>query len=270
MTSHLTGRQTLATALKAELRRQLRLRRTQVVLVIAGALALLSALGAFAFARTVDDTLGSAGFAIPLGLELAAGTVSLVLSLSALSAVTGETGDGTVLVSLLLVPDRRRLLVARALVWPVLGAGLLLGLAPAVFLLGLAAQLPGTVSFPQFLLGVGIAGVAVALVMALSFLAATALRRGAPAMAVAIGFLLVLPLAVGVLQVVGPDALRPVFATFLDVLPGVAVLKALSVSAAVTQGWSQVIEGLLVLGCWVAATGLVAVARFRREGATAA
>lgn len=265
----LTGRQTLAVILVAELRRHLGTRRAGVAIALAGALGLLSAVGVFALARAGDDTLGSAGFAVQLGLELAAGAACLVLSLAVLSAVTGETGDGTVLVGLLLVPDRRRLFLARALVWPVLGGGLVLGLAPLVMLLGVAAQLPGAVDVPSFLLGVAVATVAVALVMALSFAAGTAIRRGAPAMAVAVGSLLVLPLAVGVFQVVGPEGLRPALAALLAALPGVAALKALSVSSTGTQGWTPVVEGLLVLGAWVAATGLVAVSRFRQEGVTA-
>ncbi|MCB0910741.1 MAG: hypothetical protein KDB60_03895 [Propionibacteriaceae bacterium] len=261
------GRQTAGSVIRAEFRRHLRGRRTPVALGVAAGIAVLSAFGFFAFVRSVDDTLGAGAFAVPIGLEFAAGAISLVLCLYALSTVTGETGDGTVLGSLLLVPNRGRLLVARALVWPVLGMAVLLVVSPFVLLLGRVIGLPGSIDLGSFLLGLGMACLALALVTTLSFLAATALRRGAVAMAMAIGCLLVLPLAVVVLQVAGPDAFGPVLATVLDALPGVAVMKALNVSGTAAQGWIPVIQGLLVLGAWVVATGLVAVPRFWREGA---
>lgn len=262
------GRQTTCTVIRAEFRRHLRNRRTPVALGIAATTAVFSAFGFFMFVGAIDDTLGAAAFALPLGLEIAAGVAGLVLSLYALSTVTGETGDGTVLGALLLVPNRNRLLGARAVVWPVLGAGVLLAISPIVFGLGRVSGLPGPIDIGAYLVGVGVACITLGLIMVLSFLAATALRRGAMTMAVAVGCLLVLPLAVVVLQVAAPDLPQPVLTAFLDALPGVAAMKALSVSGTAVQGWTPVGQGLLVLAAWVVATGLAAIPRFWREGAT--
>lgn len=263
----LAPRQSLSTVIRAEFGRQLRRRRVLVTLGVTAIVVLLGAWGLVLSAKLVDDGLTSAAFALPLALEFSAGLVCLMMGFVVLATVTGETADGTVLTSLMLVPNRSRLLFARALVWPAVATALLLGLSPLVIALGSAVQLPGSASLPALLLSVGVAVVAVALVTALSFLTATALRRGAIAMAVAIGCFLVLPLAVGVLQVAGPEALRPASAALLVVVPGTAALKALSVSSTGLSGWGQVVEGLVVLACWVLATGIGAVAVFRREGA---
>lgn len=262
--------QRFSTVVRAELRRHLSSRRHLVRLALIAAAGLLAGMGALAFVASFDpEGAAATGGSVPTAMETAGGVVAILLGLSALGAAAAETSDGTVLSSLLLVPDRRRLLAARAVAPMVIGEVTALTAAGAVLAGGLAMSGGSRIDLGVVALSLLAIAVAAPLTALLGFLTGTLVRRGAPAMAIAMFALLVLPLAVGAAQLAAPPALGPALGYALQATPGVAVLQSLSVSAANQGPVPVALTGLAVLAGWVAIVAVGASAQFRREGQTA-
>lgn len=263
-------RQSLSTVVRAELRRNLRRRATVVlglVSVLAGTivgLALWAALGA-----VPGGDLGTGVRHESLALQVGTSITVLVMSFGVLSSTTRDTVDGTVVMSMILVPRRGRLLAARAAapVVVVVGTTAALCLVLGGLLAAVASPyegLPATIGMTS-LVSLLVGG----LVALLAFCTATCIRRGAATVAVVMLGVVVLPLVVLLLQFVGPPALAPLWRVISAVMPGSLAIQALSVPAGGGESWGDVLTGLAGLAIWCAALAAVAFAQFRREGARA-
>lgn len=256
-----------STVVMAELRRHVGSRRTQVTTVAIASLGILGGLSALAFVAAFDPqgTTGTGG-SVPAAMETAGGVVAILMALSALAAASGETSDGTVLSSLLVVPNRTRLLAARAVAPMVVAA--VTGILAAVVVLATGVGLSGgaQIHLELSMLCLAATAAAVPLTTLLGFLTGTVVRRGAPAMAIAMVALIVLPLVVGAAQLAAPPSLGPALNLALATTPGVAVMQALSVTTAEPGAMPVAITGLGVLVAWAAVLAVGAHVRFRREG----
>lgn len=256
-----------STVVRSEVRRHLGSRRFRVRMAVIVGLGVLAGLGALAFVAAFDPrgAEGAAG-SVPVAMETAAGVVAVLAGLAALSSAAAETSDGTVLSSLLVVPNRLRLLTARAVAPMVTGAvaGLL---AAGLVLAGGFAVSGGTgIDVRLAAMSMVAAALVVPLTALLGFLTGTLARRGAAAMAVAMGALLVLPLAIGAAQLAAPPALTPLLSFALAATPGVAVMQALSVTSSQPGAVPVFLMGLGMLAAWIVIVAVGAHARFRREG----
>ena len=266
LTQELT-RQSWSTVFKAELRRHVSSRRYIIrvaLIAAAGALVGLTTLAMFAYFDS--EGAKAAGEAVTTALETASGTVAILLGLSALGLAARETSDGTVVSSLLLVPDRTRLLAARASAPMAIAAVLAIVVAGVVAAGGVAMSGAGQIDWGLVSLSLLVTTVAVPLTALLGFLTGTLVRRGAPAMAIAMGALLVLPLALSVAQFTVPAALSPAVGAALAAMPGVAILQALTVTGTEPGAVPVALIGLGVLAAWVVIVAVGAKAQFRREG----
>lgn len=263
-------RQSLSTVVRAELRRSLRRRATVVTGLVSVLIGTISGLALWAALGSMPG--GDMGTGVrPESLALQVGTsiMVLVMSFGILSSTTRDTGDGTVALSMVLVPRRSRLFAARAAapVVVVVGAAVLLCLILGGLLTLVAPPHEG------LLMTIGTTSIAsllvAGLVALLAFFTATWIRRGAATVAVVMLGIVVLPLVVLLLQFVGPPALAPLWRVVSAITPGSLAVQALSVPAGGGESWVDVLTGLAGLVSWCVALAVAAFAQFRGEGGRA-
>lgn len=258
-----TPEQRWGTVLRAEVHRLSSSRRIRIHTLVIGALGIATGVGVVSLVGLFDpEGATAAGTSLPTAIETAGGLVAVLLGLSVISTVTAEINDATVLSCLLLVPKRTRLITARAVASTSLATAT--GLASGLLVLALGAALTGGGG-----IGLGLClaavGVTVALTALLAFFTGTVIRQGAAAMMVAMAALFILPLAVSILQFTGPETLTQPAGIILQLLPGTAVAKSVSVSSAMSGNWIDILTGLGVLMAWNLALGAIALTRTRTE-----
>lgn len=262
--------QTVGAILRAEIRRNLASRRSRLGLLIIGTAAVLGGLAVLAFVNEFDpEGIASTSGTVPTAIELTGGMAAILLGLHALSKATAETRDGTVMSALLLVPDRRRLLLARAGAIMVISAAVGVGSALVTLVFGIVSSGGQTASMSLLTACVIATAAAVPLTALLGFVTGTLVRRGALGMLLALTAVAVLPLATGVAQIVAPQALAPLLQVLLQAMPGTAIMQAVSVVGTEPGGLPAAIGGLAILGVWTAVVGLGALIKFRQEGLAA-
>lgn len=270
MTTVADARQGWLCVLRAELHRRLSSRRIVSSLITITVLAVLAGFGVLLFVREFDPTgaVGAAG-SLPTAIEMTGGTAAILLGVHALALASTETRDGTVISSLLLVPNRRRLLAMRAAATVLVAA--VAGVVATFVVLSLGVVLTGGIMASAALLAgcVLAAAMAVFLTALLGFLAGTLLRNGASGMVAAMVALIVLPLALAVAQLAAPPAFGPALSVLLAATPGAAIVQAVGVASAEPGELSTALTGVGILLIWVALIAVGARAQFRREGRNA-
>lgn len=252
---------------RAETAREMRLPARWILLGVACGAGLLAGLGIVAIINgsAGGDLVGGAGGGT-LPVQVSASIVALVLAIGFMAATTGSTTDGTVTTSMILVPRTRRLLLARAVLPPLVGAAATLAVGLLVALVQLVTGGAGSAAAGLQMVAVGASTVAVALLLLLVFLGATVMRRGAYAVAAFLLVVLVLPLAAAIAIFVGPPVVAEMAQVVIDVTPGTLVVSALSVPFADGETWGTVLRGFAGLLVWCAVLLPVALWQFRREG----
>ncbi|TFD28545.1 hypothetical protein [Cryobacterium lyxosi] len=230
-----------------------------VVGIASGALSIL-------LLSSIADAADSQGVSVTGSLEVAAITTALSVSLCICTAVGRDISSGFLETMAVLVPSRRRHLLAR---W--------LGVSAVVAMTALAATVVTSVlifaraGFSAEVLAVVVASLIVVplctvLFGSLAFFIATLTRRPLLSVLVLVGLYIVFPLAAAFLQAPLPVALTPAINWLVETSPTLLFLKAVGVSAVEDGGIWPISSGALGLLAWVGTSAVLAsYATFHRE-----
>lgn len=196
--------------------------------------------------------------------EVAAATAAFVLALAATVHFGRSSQNGSVQSSLVLVPNRTRLLLAQGAASATLGAATALA---AAVVAGLASVVStgASVGLREVATGLATGPLAAALLTALGFLVGTVLNRAVGAVLVTIGWWLVMPLVIMVAGAFLPAAVQPVVQAVLDATPTMLLPAATSASELSTSTWQNLVQAHGLLCAWVVGMGALAWVLLRRR-----
>ena len=237
-------RQLLAAVTAAELRRQLALSgmvRSLIVSVLVAVIAGLIAtwvLGidiGIPISRTQRDI-----YTVVTGSAF----LGLALCIAHLGYATRCTMDGSVVTSLLMVPNRGRLLLARVLSSAITTAVASVAVSLVLSVVRVASD--GATWFAVYRLAmVTLVSLAVVvLVGLLGFLAGTILRRGVAAVVTALGVIIVLPAVLSGVMLSVPQQWAKAVDIVASLMPGRLVTRALSLPTSSGETWNPTLIGL--------------------------
>lgn len=247
----------------AEVRRAVSAGGMRAALVLGTALATLSGIGSAVLVRSfAADSEGT--ILVTLPIEVAAVIAGAWFAIANVAYFARDARTGMLPTSLLLVPNRTRLFLARLMAAGVLGtcaALVTLSLTGAGALL-LNGSIPG--SLAAAVGGVVIGSLAVAAFALFGYFFATAVPRPTVATVLFLVVVVVVPLVVGIAGYAAPVGIAPLITAASNALPSVLLVKAVGVSTMSTLGAGPVLTGLVGIIAWSLTMGLVAAAVFRR------
>ncbi|QGQ20018.1 hypothetical protein GC089_13385 [Cellulomonas sp. JZ18] len=202
---------------------------------------------------------------VTLPIEVAAVVSALWIAVATVLHLARDLPSGMLATSLLLVPDRRRLLVARLAAPTAIGAVGALAAAglPAAIGLVLHGSVPGAVG--TAILGLVVAACASGLFALFAALTATVARRPTSAALLFVALTLLVPLALAVVPVVAPAAMATVSERVSYGLPSSLLMQAAGASTVPATGLGRVLLGFAGLAAWCVAAAALAVPLFRRQ-----
>ena len=237
----------------AELKRIVLRTKTLVALTLFALGAISITIGATSAMRWVASQGGAEaqhlgqGF---VGLGMAGSFVSFAVSLLCVSSTARDYRDGAAAATLVVVPNRVRLISVRMAVWVLTSLVVtLVSLLPlALMYLGTYAQ--PSVAFAEVACGVlGSCGLAL-----VAFACATLLKRGSLAM---LGFLsidILLPMVLSIAGGFAPGMLGTILSYIHNALPGQAADAVISITALTTGNSGPWVFGMVALAAWTAAS----------------
>jgi len=251
--------QTLTRVVRAEVARMLRQGGLVGALAISLGASLVVGLGSIPVAGRLGGGDPHASAATPLAL--ASATAALVLVVGVALHVGGHGRHGSGPATMVLVPDRTRLITARALALAALTAthmGVVVALVALVT--GVASGGITTSMLVLALLGAASGGtlatlLAAAVAVLLDHPVAAALTLGA--------WWVVLPITVAALSVLAPDPVATVGDTVVATTPSMLAIRATDPGG--TPALVSVLQGIGGLGLWVAVLSAGAHALFGRR-----
>lgn len=239
-------------------------RGSAITAVVLGMVTGIIAVVAIAGGAAGDDPIGAATLD-SLPIQMSVSVAAFILCLGAVTLTTREFGDGTVLGSLLLVPRRDRLFVARisALAAVAIAVAAMTGATSMVARTLTGIDSEGAAVRSIATLSVGVIALAAATILAAS--AATLIRRTAASVAIYMSVVLVAPLVLILAPLVAPAWLARPSTFIFEALPGSLFLKAVSVPTTPDGSWTDVTVGLIGICVWAAVIGAVALRRFTKS-----
>ncbi|OMH32259.1 hypothetical protein [Tersicoccus sp. Bi-70] len=254
--------QDLLLVARAELRRLTRRGGLRGTLITATALAVLGGFGTLAVILFITETVPRQVATLPL--EVSGFLAALSVAIGTALGVGRDTG-GHVRVALTLVPDRRRLFLARALAHVVLGA--VAAAVPAALVGGIGCLVGTLEAAPWVALGVLLVVVASSSLTLLAFGAASLVGRSSGAVLILLGVLVILPLALGALGAALPPQLQDIVGGTVEATPTPLMFRAIGVTALPSTGVGSMLTGQAGLAVWGLGVALLALVRFRRQDA---
>lgn len=258
-------RQDLRTVVRAEVFRLLRqggLRRGLLVSALIGLGVGLAAVAAMTYlGRGQADLTSSVPVTVPV--EAAAATAAFFVSLSAL-LYHARTGQAGVLASLVLVPNRTRLLAAQVASLAAVAMTTTLAVTTVVAVAALAMSDASAGGLPAAI-GVLSGSIAAALLAVIALFLAILINSLVVAILAYTAWWIVLPLTLSISSAALPGWAAPLAAAAVQYTPTVLLNKATTVSTLTTQGYATVLDGHVGLVAWVVVLGVVAQLAFRRR-----
>lgn len=257
--------QSLRTVTKAEFYRSVRrggLRRGLAVTAVAGTLAGLLTLAISTY-LTEGQVGGASAITVTLPVEASTSTAAIAFSASAVIYFGRSVQNGTIPISLVLVPNRTRLLVALMVATATLGLATTLLVAIPIAISAVAFS-SHTVELLPVVAGVLSGAIATALVALLALFIAILVRRAVSGILVYVGLWMVLPLLLTAVGPILPAWLNAVSTTLIQWTPTALLGQATTIPLSNASS-AGLLQGFVGLGLWSIVLGAAANAAFRRR-----
>lgn len=245
----------------AELRRLRRRGGMPGGIITAATVGLAAAIGAFALMTSLAG--GVSRVVVTTPIELGGFLTGFLVAIASVFVV-GRDQTGHLEVALTLTPRRWRLHLARITAFTVAGAGTTVSVGLIIGTVGVlfgGGALIGHVTF-----GISLTAVAAASLVVLAVGIATLARRGAAAVLIFVGLLIVLPLGISALGWMLPSTVASAAEAVVNATPTALLLKAIAVSTVPTHGWGGVLVGQFGLAMWATASAILSGIHFSRRG----
>lgn len=257
--------QSLLTVINAELYRSVRrggLRLGLVVTAVAGILAGLLTL-VITTHLTEGQVGGASAITVTLPVEATTSTTAIAFSASAVIYFSRSMQNGTVPISLVLVPNRTRLLVALIVATATLGLATTLLVAIPIAISSVVFS-SHTDELLPVVVGVLNGSIATALVALLALFIAIVVHRAVSGILVYVGLWMVLPLLLTAVGPILPPWLNAVSTTLIQWTPTALLGQATTIPLSNASS-AGVLQGFVGLGFWSIVLGVAANAAFRRR-----
>lgn len=197
------------------------------------------------------------GFGAPLSL------ISFCFGIYAAAFAARDHGDGTIRATLLLVPDRIRLFLARMLPWVVLAAAFSFLAFAVIAVIGIGRA--GTGEAATIVLQGLLATVSSVFTVIVGFCCGTVTKRGSLSVFLFLGLFILIPMVVGMASGFGPDILQAIVKGIDHAMPGVAfgaLPDILPLAKATTDTWISLGVSLV----WAIGAPIVSCILFKTRG----
>jgi len=197
------------------------------------------------------------GFGAPLSL------ISFCFGIYAAAFAARDHSDGTIRATLLLVPDRIRLFLARMLPWVVLAAAFSFLAFAVIAVIGIGRA--GTGEAATIVLQGLLATVSSVFTVIVGFCCGTVTKRGSLSVFLFLGLFILIPMVVGMASGFGPDILQAIVKGIDHAMPGVAfgaLPDILPLAKATTDTWISLGVSLV----WAIGAPIVSCILFKTRG----
>ncbi|MBE6473678.1 MAG: hypothetical protein E7Z99_08990 [Coriobacteriaceae bacterium] len=262
-------KQGLGAAFAAEMKRVVFKPQRLIAATVFAAAAVLVYMGATAVVDWTVNEAASSGFdangelaSIPsfLGYDASLSLISFCFGIYASAFSARDYNDGTILSTLLLVPNRGRLFAARMLPWVLLTAAFSFVAFTAIGVMGVQ-RVGFDAAMPIFIQGL-LATVASVLTAMVGFCCGTVTKRGSLSVFLFLGLFFLLPTVLGMVGGFGPEFLQTIVEGIDLAMPGNAfggLLSMVPLSGATTETWIS----LGVSIAWAVGSTVLAYALFK-------
>ena len=197
------------------------------------------------------------GFGAPLAL------ISFCFGIYAAAFAARDHNDGTIRATLLLVPDRIRLFLARMLPWVVLAAAFSFLTFAVIAVIGIGRAGAGEAA--TIVLQGLLATVSSVFTVIVGFCCGTVTKRGSLSVFLFLGLFILIPMVVGMASGFGPDILQAIVKGIDHAMPGVAfgaLPDILPLAKATTDTWISLGVSLV----WAIGAPVVSCILFKTRG----
>lgn len=197
------------------------------------------------------------GFGAPLSL------ISFCFGIYAAAFAARDHSDGTIRATLLLVPDRIRLFLARMLPWVVLAAAFSFLAFAVIAVIGIGRA--GTGEAATIVLQGLLATVSSVFTVIVGFCCGTVTKRGSLSVFLFLGLFILIPMVVGMASGFGPDILQAIVKGINHAMPGVAfsaLPDILPLAKATADTWISLGVSLV----WAIGAPIVSCILFKTRG----
>lgn len=256
------SRQRFATTLRAELARFLRQGGMRVGLLTSLICGLL--LG-FLTILTIDSLSAqeaepSPSFAVTVPVESAASVATIILALAVVTHTGRFMRNGGVQTSAVLVPLRRRLILAQFAAMAIIAVILVSSVSVTIFGLAYLAA-DAVVLGPQAIVGLVLAAFVAALMACLAMAIAVIMGSAVPALLVTIGWFFFAPVGLAI----AGQLLMPAVSTWSQWTPALMQVQAITVTPVASVGYEALVQAATALTLFSAILTTLAVVQFGRR-----
>ena len=245
----------------SELKRIVLRTRVLVALVVFALVGIGVTVGAVALMDFAQSEAAKEGMSMSVGfvgLGLAASAVAFGTSLLCVSSTARDYRDGAAGATLLVVPNRQRLLSARIATWMM--AAVVVSLATLLPLAIMYMNMYEQPSVAYVEVACGVVGTCVLVLVA--FACSTLTRRGALGMVAFLGIDMLIPTVLGMVAPMAPEAVSSVLFKVEAALPGRAADKIMSVGDFLAGNGGDWIFAAVALVAWAVIAAVVSHASF--------
>ena len=203
--------------------------------------------------EAIATTSSFLGFGIPLSL------LSLCFGVYAASFSARDYNDGTLLASLLIVPNRGRLFVARLLPWIIIS----LASSAIAFALCMLISLSDINDMVNVLGQLGLSSVSCMCSTILGFCCGTITKRGAISVLLYLGLAMILGTAVSAASMAVPENFQFLAEAINAAIPGNAFSHMVNILSPATEGDNSALIACIVSAVWAIGLPIVSFILFK-------